>query len=48
MVAGKYRMRQIIEALAAFFALIALPTVLLVVPSPFHDVLAVAVSTFDL
>ena len=48
MVTGKYGMGQIIEALAAFLALIALPTVLLVVPSPLHDVLAVAVSTFNL
>jgi hypothetical protein len=48
MMAGKYRMSQIIEALAACFALIALPTVLLVVPSPLYDVLALAVSTFNL
>lgn len=48
MVTGKYGMRQIIEALAAFLALIALPTVRLVVPSPLYDVRALAVSTFDL
>ena len=48
MVTGKYGMGQIIKALAAFLVLIALPTVLLVIPPPFHDVPALAVSTFDL
>jgi membrane protein DedA with SNARE-associated domain len=47
MVIGKYRVRQIIEALAACFAFIALQTLLLVVPSPPHDVLALAVGTLD-
>ena len=48
MVTGKYRVGQIIEAPAAFLALIELPTVLLVVSPPLYDVLALAVSTLNI